>query len=158
MQRQDMSAGFLSDMEAWVANALLIEYIISSPVCKSPETLRHLLNICILRHMDINSSREELHWFRLWGPRWTGPGLRSLTPCFSFEATISATLQSLFSIKKRNARARKVEAEREGGQHTLSERERRRAETLKTKWLSFAQQWKARGPLFFPHSLLSLHF
>lgn len=52
------------------------------------------------------------------GPGWTGPGLRSLTPCFSFGASISATLQSLFSIRKRNACGRKVEAGRERGQHT----------------------------------------
>lgn len=97
------------------------------------------------------------------GPGWTGPGLRSLTPCFSFGASISATLQSLFSIRKRNACGRKVEAGRERGQHTHTrkhsqrEGERRRAETQKTKWLSFAQQWKARGPLFSPHSVPSLH-
>lgn len=52
------------------------------------------------------------------GPGWTGPGLRSLTPCFSFGASISATLQSLFSIRKRNACGRKVEAGRKRGQHT----------------------------------------
>lgn len=96
------------------------------------------------------------------GPGWTDPGLRSLTPCFSFGASISATLQSLFSIRKRNACVRKVEAGRERGQYTHAQTQsargkRRRAETQKTKWLSFAQQWKARGPLFSPHSVLSLH-
>lgn len=42
----------------------------------------------------------------------------SLTSRFSFEAPISATLQSLFSIRKRNACVRKVEAEGERRQYT----------------------------------------
>lgn len=59
------------------------------------------------------TKKKKRSRFRLLGPRWMGLGLESLTPCFSFGTSVSCTLRSLFSIRKKNAQPRKVEAQRE---------------------------------------------
>lgn len=76
-------------------------------------------------------------------------------PCFPFGASIWATLPSLFSIRRRSEES--ASRERERGQNTPSAGdERRSAETLETKWLSFTQRRKARGALFFLARLFAI--
>lgn len=64
---------------------------------------------------------EEESWADSGFGAWTGrPWPQVTDSMFFIWSPISATLRSLFSIRKRNARVRKVEAvrEREGNKHT----------------------------------------